>query len=59
MTDPKLVKTISELYSMYSGYEIEDATKIVLAQMEKQEALERAVWELERAHQHVEELKNA
>jgi hypothetical protein len=49
MTDPKLVETIAELYSCYSGYEIADAHKIVRAQLDKQQALERAQWELAQA----------
>jgi len=59
MTDPKLVDTIAELYSTYSGYEIADAIKIVRAEIEKQEALERAEWALIQAQKELQELKDA
>ena len=58
MTDPKLVETIAELYATYSGYEIADAHKIVRAQLDKQEAIERAHWELKQAQNAIEELGN-
>ena len=59
MTDPKLVETIAELYSSYSGYEIAEAHKIVRAELDKQEALERAEWAVIQAEKELQELKDA
>ena len=57
MTDPKLVEAIAALYASYSGYEIADAHRIVRAELDKQEALERAEWSLIQAQRELEELK--
>jgi hypothetical protein len=59
MTDPKLVASIAELYSSYSGYEIAEAHKIVRAELDKQEELERAEWNLIQAQRELQELKDA